>query len=317
MSFIEIDNLYKKCSPNFSINIEHLEIDEGETLCLIGTNGAGKSTLSRILCGLVKYDSGSIKINGKQFQSVKDYGDILGYVQQSKGLPELVTLKEYLYQQAIIKNVSFRAARHCMKIAELSEYANIFIGTLSEGTKRKIHIMSAILNKPKILIMDEPTVGIDPAVRNDILSYISKLNKMGMCTIVSTHYLNEVEKLNANYAIMKNGSVIFTGKYSDISKLLTIDNSYELVFENDASSNLFIQHYNQNKISYITGISQQLNTFILEVSDNSSFDYFSAISALCFKINAKLKSIRHNNNSFESFFLSKIENDTNKEEKNA
>jgi ABC-2 type transport system ATP-binding protein len=217
-----------KALENISFNIE-----KGEIFGILGPNGAGKSTIVNILNTLVKPDEGTVIIDGI---NIKDDGRniklIMGVVPQEIALYEELSAYENLMfwgglydipEEELKKNVD-----KTLEIVDLAGRKNDRIKTFSGGMKRRINIACSLLHNPRILVLDEPTVGVDPQNRNHIFEVIEKLNNEGMTIIYTTHYLEEAERFCDNISIIDVGHIIAQGtlkelrKISDVKDLLII-----------------------------------------------------------------------------------------------
>jgi ABC-2 type transport system ATP-binding protein len=208
-------------------------IDKGEIFGILGPNGAGKSTIVNILNTLVKPDKGDVIIDGV---NIKDDGVtiklIMGVVPQEIALYEELTAYENLMFWGglynIPKSVLKTIVNNTLEIVDLSYRKNDRISTFSGGMKRRINIACSLLHNPKILVLDEPTVGVDPQNRNHIFDVIERLNNEGMTIIYTTHYMEEAERFCDKIAIIDVGRIIAQGtlkelkKISDVKDLITI-----------------------------------------------------------------------------------------------
>jgi ABC-2 type transport system ATP-binding protein len=205
----------------------------GEIFGILGPNGAGKSTIVNILNTLVKPDKGDVIINGV---NIKDDGDtiklIIGVVPQEIALYEELSAYENLMFWGGLYNITQQKLEEkvndTLEIVDLSGRKNDRIKTFSGGMKRRINIACSLLHNPKILLLDEPTIGVDPQNRNHIFEVIERLNSEGMTIIYTTHYMQEAERFCDKIAIIDDGSIIAQGtlkelrKISDIKDLVTI-----------------------------------------------------------------------------------------------
>lgn len=236
---VNIKNLSKSFGDKLVLNNINLNISKGEVFGLIGPNGAGKSTMIRIICGLLRKDKGDIEIFSKKFEDHKNYikGKI-GIVPQDLAIYENLTAYE---------NVSFFASLYGLRGSELKESvleSLRFVGleknvksfpkTFSGGMKRRLNIACGIVHKPDLVIMDEPTVGIDPQSRNHIISSIKKLNSDGATIIYTTHYMGEVESLCSRIGIIDNGIVIANGTFEELITLVSDSANLDVLIK-DAS----------------------------------------------------------------------------------
>lgn len=259
MKYIEITGLYKSFGNVNALENLNLSIEKGEIFGLLGPNGAGKSTTINIICSLLEKDRGSIKICDKELRKKdRDIKGKLGVVPQDLAIFEDMTALE---------NVMFFGSLYGLKGKELKNKALDaleFVGlentkklskTFSGGMKRRLNIACGIVHNPELLILDEPTVGIDPQSRNHIMKSIKKLNQSGCTIIYTTHYMEEVESLCNNIAIIDKGKVIASGNKESLKSLITNKNKFE-VMVND------ITEINEKELSEIKGIDN------IEFKDN-------------------------------------------------
>lgn len=215
MSVVEVNQLVKTYGKKFTLEID-FKLEEGEFLGLIGENGAGKTTLLRIISGLLKPTSGNTVVLGIPSKRIKKISNYIGVINQSTGLPDLLRVGEFLKNECIIRDIEFKSIQNELDILKLSKYLDKKICDLSEGNKRKIVILKSLLHKPKLIIMDEPTVGIDPLARSEIWSYVKTLKENGISAIICTHYLHEVEQVCDRVIFLHNGSVQKEGKVEEL-----------------------------------------------------------------------------------------------------
>lgn len=189
---------------------------------LLGANGAGKTTLMRMICGILKPTDGTICFqDGKESLDVSEemYRDTLGYLPQDFGYYPNFTGRDFLMYMAALKGIEKSAAkRKCkelLKIVNLEQAADKKIKTYSGGMKQRLGIAQAVLNDPKILILDEPTAGLDPKERVRFRNLIAELGKDAI-VILSTHIVSDVEHIADRILMMKEGQIIFDGKVTDV-----------------------------------------------------------------------------------------------------
>lgn len=277
MSFIKIRNLVKRYDTNIAVDNISLNIEEGELFGLLGPNGAGKSTTINVICGLLKPNQGEVEIDGMNIKdSALEYKSKLGLVPQEIALFDILTAYE---------NVEFfgkLAGLRGKMLSERVDEALEFVGltdkrkavpkSFSGGMKRRLNIACAIVHHPGIIIMDEPTVGIDPQSRNHILESVMKLNSMGSTIIYTSHYMEEVEALCSRIAIMDHGKLIATGSKEELKKLVgreerimidVADISYSSLEEIKAVRGIRGAEYKGNILEIVTANSQVLLQDIL------------------------------------------------------
>lgn len=180
---------------------------------LLGENGAGKTTLMRMLCGILKPSSGTITFEGLDV-SEELYRDVLGYLPQDFGYYPNFSGRDFLMYIAALKGIEKSAARRkcdeLLHTVNLEQVANKKIKTYSGGMKQRIGIAQAVLNNPKILILDEPTAGLDPKEKVRFRNLIAELGKDSI-VILSTHIVSDVEQIADRILMMKSGQIIFDG----------------------------------------------------------------------------------------------------------
>lgn len=225
MALLEVKNLTKSYGALKAVNNIAFKVEEGEIVGLLGPNGAGKSTTISMISTLLKPDGGEMTYRGKNIIShPKAIQKVLGIVPQEIAL--YPTLSGY-------DNLKFWGQAYGVtgkKLKERIETVSRIIGIdarlkdkveqYSGGMKRRINIGAALLHEPELLIMDEPTVGIDPQSRNHILDTVLELNKQGMTIIYTSHYMEEVEYLCRNIHIMDSGQIIASGSQDDLIEII-------------------------------------------------------------------------------------------------
>lgn len=224
MSLLEVRGLRKTFKDVVAVDGADFSIEKGEVFGLLGPNGAGKSTTISMIAGLLRPSDGSIILKGKGVTSnpalVKD---VLGLVPQDVALYPTLTARENLYfwgrMYGLRGSLLKERVEEALQYAGLTDRANDRIDTYSGGMKRRINIAAALVHRPELLIMDEPTVGIDPQSRNHILETVLSLNKEGITLIYTSHYMEEVEYLCSRVAIMDHGKVIASGTTDELRRL--------------------------------------------------------------------------------------------------
>lgn len=221
MALAQLTDVVKRYESNLTVDHVNLSIKEGEIFGLLGPNGAGKSTTISMLCGLLKSDGGSIVIDGisvsKQPLEAKKR---IGLVPQDLALYENMTAQEnatffgklYGLRGGLLKE----RVQEALEFTGLADRAKDKPSTFSGGMKRRLNIACAIMHRPKLIIMDEPTVGIDPQSRNHILESVKALNKLGSTVIYTSHYMEEVETICDRVAIMDKGHIIACGTEQEL-----------------------------------------------------------------------------------------------------
>lgn len=220
---VEVKNLVKRYGEKLAVDNMNLTVSEGEILGLLGPNGAGKTTLINSIIGVTEIQSGEVNLFGKEFKkNAMEIKKNIGVVPQNLALFKEFTAIEnvtYFAQLYGLKGSELKAAvKQALEFTNLWDRRNDYPKQYSGGMQRRLNIACSIVHKPKLIIMDEPTVGIDPQSRNHILESIRKLNQMGSTIIYSSHYMEEVEALCSRVAIMDNGRLIAEGTVEELAE---------------------------------------------------------------------------------------------------
>lgn len=224
-NIIEINNLDKSFQDVHAVNDLSLCVKEGELFAFLGVNGAGKSTTISIMCGMLAKDGGKVFIDGKDVD--KDMREItkeLGVVFQNTVLDAKLSVKDNLTSRAALYGITGKEAKqriaHLAELLEFKDILNRTFGKLSGGQKRRVDVARALLNNPKILILDEPTTGLDPEARKALWSVVTTLRKnQNMTVFLTTHYMEEAA--DADYVV-----ILDSGKISAEGTPLELKNNY-------------------------------------------------------------------------------------------
>ncbi len=233
-NIIEVKNLVKKFGDFTAVNDISFEIKEGEIFAFLGPNGAGKTTTIKILTTLLHPTSGNIKINGFQIQEMNKIRRSFGIVFQDPSLDDELTAYENMEFHAVfygVKNgIRKKRINELLKLVGLLDRKNEQVKNFSGGMRRRLEIARGLIHHPKILFLDEPTLGLDPQTRNFLWDYIKTLNKKEHMTVfITTHYMEEVDKMSDKIAIIDHGKILKIGN-SDQIKKETKSNSLEDAF---------------------------------------------------------------------------------------
>lgn len=203
-----------------------LKIKYGENYGLLGPNGAGKTTLIRILCGLLRPTSGSASVLGRKMPDRAINGDI-GYMTQMDALYNDLTIRENIRFFASLYGIkgAEREKRidEVLDIIELRERQNSIVGTLSGGMRKRASMACSLVHRPKLLFLDEPTVGVDPRLRCQLWKYFHDMNKQGVTLIVSTHIMDEAEHCD-RLAFISDGKKLIEGSPLELKEFTKCDN---------------------------------------------------------------------------------------------
>lgn len=231
---LEVKNLTKVYGELHALDGINLQIFEGEVMSLIGVNGAGKTTLSSILATLHPATSGDVLYRGKSiYSSLAKYRKILGFCPQKPNLDSYLNVKENLVFAGryflMTQKESEKRANKLLEQFDLVKYQNFNVNTLSGGNKQRLVIARSLMHKPKVIILDEPTVGLDPDIRRQLWAIIKGLKEFGVTVILTTHYLDEAEVLSDRVCFIHNGKVILT-ETMDTLKQVNDSDSLEDIF---------------------------------------------------------------------------------------
>ncbi len=221
---LEARGLVKKFGKKTALAGIALNIREGDFTGLLGPNGAGKTTTIKMLTGLIKPTAGEIYYYGRDFFThPRDAKRCIGVVPQQSNVDRDLTAYENLYLHSILYGIPKKQRRgkieEALEFAGLREYGHRQVKTFSGGMKRRLVLVRALLHGPKILFLDEPTVGLDPQIRKNIWDLILKINqRKGMAILLTTHYIEEAEKLCRSTYIIDKGRIIAEGSPDDLKK---------------------------------------------------------------------------------------------------
>ena len=225
MFFIKLRDLFKSYGPVMALNGLNLEVPKGSLYGLLGPNGAGKSTALRIICTLLSPDSGHVEVGGHNvlFEE-KETRRRLGYVAQDVAIDKILTGRELLQLQGDLYHLDKKYKRkrieELIERLDMHEWIDRRCGSFSGGMKRRLDLASGLLHEPELLILDEPTVGLDIESRSVIWGLLKELRNNETTILLSSHYLEEVDELADEMAIIDKGKVIASGKPDDLKKEL-------------------------------------------------------------------------------------------------
>lgn len=303
MKVIKIKDLVKKYGDFVAVDNISLDIQEGEIYGLLGPNGAGKSTTISILCGILKSTRGELEVLGENINNGKfNNKKLMGLVPQNIALYE---------DYSAYENVKFFGSLYGLrgkKLEEKIDKALEFTGltdvkhkrakTFSGGMLRRLNIACAIVHEPKIIIMDEPTVGIDPQSRNHILESVKKLNEAGATIIYTTHYMEEIESICSRIAIIDHGKVIVEGTKEELKNIVSDKRTLELEVSNIDSVNL-------KEVKSIKGVTDiVVDQDKLIINSSKEVNNLDKIITYFTEKDLKIRDIGYKEINLETVFLS-------------
>ncbi|MDD5192963.1 MAG: ATP-binding cassette domain-containing protein [Candidatus Nanoarchaeia archaeon] len=221
---IEVKNLVKKFGDFIAVNNISFDVEEGKIFAFLGPNGAGKTTTIKILTTLLQPTLGEVKING--FSPVEDTDRVrhsFGIVFQDPSLDDELTAYENMEFHAIFyginKEIRKKRIEELLNLVELWARKDEQVKHFSGGMKRRLEIARGLIHHPKILFLDEPTIGLDPQTRNFLWKYIVEMNKKEKMTVfLTTHYMDEAERISNKIAIIDHGEIVKIGTSNEIKK---------------------------------------------------------------------------------------------------
>ena len=266
LEMIDVTKSYKHKNANENINL----VLESGVYGLLGPNGAGKSTLMKQIVTVTNPTSGKILYNGKDIKSLDDeYRAIVGYLPQDFDAYKNFKAKDFLMYMAALKGMDKETSKkrvdELLKLVGLSEVSNKLVSKFSGGMKRRVGIAQALLNNPKVLILDEPTAGLDPQERTRFRNLLSQIGR-DTIVILSTHIISDIESVAKETIMIKDGKVLLQGTHREILKdmegkvysldtndenlVSEIQNKYKVVSINRGIENISIRFISETKPSY-------------------------------------------------------------------
>ena len=268
---LEVKNINKKYKNKVVLNDINFSIQSGEIVALIGKNGAGKSTLINIITKLIQQDSGQSKILEKE----KFDRNLIGVMMQENISLDRITVKEIIkLTRTYYRNpMSYQVI---LALSELQNYTNHPMDKLSGGQKRKLQFALTLAGNPDLIFLDEPTVGMDAESRTKFWKHIDELKKQGKTFLITSHYLEELEKVANRFIFLHNQKIIFDGSLNEMGKQLKM---VQVTFNSKLIENIF------NKLPAVLRVSELNHHYTLVTSDVNSLitqlvPYLSAIDNL-------------------------------------
>lgn len=294
---VKIENLVKRYKEVLAVDHFNLNIKEGEIFGLLGPNGSGKTTTINCLLSLLSYDKGNIEVFGSQmtpdnFEVKKN----IGVVMQNVAVYDELTVYEnvdyfcglYITDKAARKQY----VEETLNFVDLQKFKKFYPKKLSGGLLRRLNIACGIAHKPKLIIMDEPTVAVDPQSRNKILEGIEELNKKGSTIIYTSHYMEEVEQICTRIAIMDKGKNIALGTKDELKKM--IKNTETITIEMGGISEEHIRAIEQ--INHVYSVTFEEGKLTVKCSGGKHnliriMDYVSKYDISCGRVYSELPTL--------------------------
>ena len=303
---ISVENLkkiYSSNTPNQKIALHDisLSIKRGSIFGLLGPNGAGKSTFINILADLVRKTSGKISVMGYDHEkNLKKVKGLMGIVPQELNIDPFFSPYELLEIQAGLYGIpkKNRKTESILNLLALEDKAHAYARTLSGGMRRRLLIAKSMVHDPDILILDEPTAGVDVELRTNLWKNINKLNKLGKTIIITTHYLHEAEELCKEIGIINDGKLITSDTTYNIKSM--IDNRQIVI--NTLNSNFKFEIFKKLNIETV------FNNNILEINYKPSEINFNQVLDAIHKSDIQVKDMSINETKLEDVFLKLTKN---------
>jgi ABC-2 type transport system ATP-binding protein len=299
---IECKNVHYSYQGIAAVKDVSFQAARGEVFGLLGPNGAGKTSILSLLAGIKYPSSGSILLNGfdtaARHEEVKK---VLGYVPQSLAfyptLTALENLQFFCGMYQIFGQVSKRRIHEALEVVGLADRAKDIVGTYSGGMKRRLNIAIGLLHKPKILLLDEPTVGVDPHSRNSIFECIEQLSESGTTVVYTTHYMEEIERLCKHVAILDQGKVIALDTPQNLCASIG-GMFFQISIQGEKKRSL------ADVLSQVDSIAEvNLKDTLLEITAKEPQKILPTILNTADKLNIQISSLNISQPSLETVFL--------------
>ena len=246
MAMLEVLGLRKSYGDLIAVDGVSLKAGKGETIGLLGPNGAGKTTTVSIIAGLLQPDAGEVRIDGRILKGDTDSAKRdIGLVPQDLGLYDEMSARENLHLFGALYDLSGAHLNHAMdealELVGLKERAKDKVMNFSGGMKRRLNLAAALLHDPQLLLLDEPTVGVDPQSRNAIFDNLEILKKRGKTLLYTTHYMEEAERLCDRLVIIDHGKVIADDTLQGLHRMVPVVRLLNIELEEGTSNGLSIE----------------------------------------------------------------------------
>ena len=301
-NLLTVKNLTKSFKEKQVLRGISFDVRKGEVLCILGPNGAGKSTTINILTAALGSDGGELYFKGARLdRRLRAYKQTLGIVPQDIALYEELSAERNLRFFASLYGlhgaVLTKAVDEALVFAGLDDRRNDKVKTFSGGMKRRLNIACAIAHHPELVIMDEPTVGIDPQSRNHILESIRKLRDGGMTVIYTTHYMEEVEAISSRIIIMDHGAIIAEGTKESLKEEFENEKHYTIQVEENGK-------IAKNEFFAVEGVkSVKIEGDTIEIASLREVENLDRIIALLSDRGERIRNIVSEAASLETVFL--------------
>lgn len=303
MSFLEVRGLRKVYGDAAAVDGVDFAVEKGEVFGLLGPNGAGKSTTISMISGLLRPTGGAIILKGQDVtRDATAVKEVLGLVPQDIALYPTLTARENLTFWGRMYGISgtllTERVNQALEYAGLADRAKDRIDTYSGGMKRRINIAAALVHRPELLIMDEPTVGIDPQSRNHILETVLSLNKEGITVIYTSHYMEEVEEICSRVAIMDHGKIIAAGTTEELRRTVGDADRIDVGLSETAAASVIDELRGIPGVAEVTPLNGTVTVLVKE-----GHEKVSQVLDVLKRAGCRVKSVSIQEPNLESVFL--------------
>jgi ABC-2 type transport system ATP-binding protein len=292
---VEVKNLTKRYGDLVAVNDISFGVERGEIFGFLGPNGAGKTTTVEMIEGLRKPDGGTITVCGHDTQKEKDrIKEIIGVQLQSTTIYDRIRIGEVIdlfggyYQKTL-------PTTETLEMVSLNDRKNSFVHTLSGGQKQRVAMALALVNDPEVLFLDEPTTGLDPQARRNVWDIIEGLGEKGKTIILTTHYMEEAERLCGRVGVIDHGKIIALDTTKDLINKQNLESTIEFTTSKGISKESF------DKLPNVSKVIQDGNSFILQTKESSKV--LAELTRLSEENGFNLENISVRKASLEDVFL--------------
>lgn len=299
---IKIENLIKNYGKHQVLKGVNIEVKEGEVYGFIGQNGAGKSTTMNILAGLIGFQKGRCFVNGKNIQNINNRANNdVGYLPEDPKFYPYMNALEYLEfigsMRGDSKKQIIEKSERMLDMVKLTKAAKRAIGGYSRGMKQRLGIAVAVYNDPKLLLLDEPSSALDPEGRRDVVDIISALKSQGKTIFLSTHILNDIERVCDRVGILSNGQIVLEENIHQLMKKY-IQPVYDMEFDGPINEEQFKMLSEADYVERVNINDSTANIWIKDFEQNST-----KLIKLISELNIPIISMNLRRNSLEEIFL--------------
>ncbi len=304
MNILEIRQLTKKFGDYTAVDNLSLSVQEGEIFGFLGPNGAGKSTTIHMTASLLPATKGEIAIMGKSIAKHSRHAkSAIGFVPQDLAIYEDMTAYENVHFFAGLYGLRGaelkRSALEALEFVGLADRKSSYPRNFSGGMKRRLNIACAIAHKPRLIIMDEPTVGIDPQSRSYILNSVRKLNRQGSTIIYTSHYMEEVEEICSRIAIIDHGKIIAEGTQAELKAIITNQRNMDVAVRGSEVDDLLLE-----RLRKVVGVqSAEASDGTIRISSAVEINNFHPIMQQLVASGIEVRGVESREPTLETVFL--------------